>query len=277
MSTRPITWSNSSLSLLQNCGEAFRRRYLEREFTPMGPRALRGVVVHRVATKSYKQKLAVQTLPTIEEARDTAADEFERAWQGGVAISDEELVEAGSPAAVRGTSKDFAVDLSAFHTEHVAPAINPIGVERKITVKPRDAGITILGHIDLIDSAPDGEVIRDLKTSEKSPFAAAADTSQQLTMYAMIRMAEVGKLPAALVLDHLVRTPVRAEKKHVAQSTTRDRDDVVALVNRINRAVEAVGKGIFVPADPSSWLCSKAYCSYWTTCPYTRRSDRPKN
>ncbi len=266
-----VRWSNSALSTLQQCGERFRRRYIERERTPPSPRQVRGTIVHRVASRALMRKLTAKTLPTIEEARDTAAAEFDRAWKAGVVLSDEEL--AHGSAAVAGESKDFAVDLSGFHVGAVAPAITPIGVERRIIVRPKDSDLEINGTIDLIDQRPEGETIRDLKTSEKSPVATAAETSQQLTLYGLIRLAETGRLPRHYALDYLVRTPKKAEKKHVPLPTQRDADDIRALVARINTAVEAVKRGAFVPANPDSWFCSKAYCEFWGSCVYVRRGD----
>ena len=188
-----LSWNNSSLSLLQRCGEAYRRRYVEKESIPPAPRMLRGTVVHRAASAALLRKMEQHTLPTTAEARDLAATEFEQAWAGGVTLSAEETGEG--VGAVRGRSKDFAVDLAGFHVDRVAPGITPIGVERRIVVKPRDSDLEIHGTIDLIDQTPTGEVIHDLKTSEKSPSRTAADTSQQLSMYALIRTAEVGVIP----------------------------------------------------------------------------------
>lgn len=272
----PIKWSNSALSCLQRCGEQFRRRYVEKERVSPSPRMMRGTVVHRVATTSMLRKMEHEDLPTIEEAKDLAATHFEQEWAGGISFEQEPTEE--SVGAVKAAAKDFAVDLSAFHTETLAPAINPVGVERHITVKPKDSDLVIHGYIDLIDKRPEGEVIRDLKTSEKSPNREAAETSQQLTLYGMIRLAETGEMPTAFTLDYLVRTPARRDRKHVPLTTTRDRGDVVAMVNRINTAVDAVKRGTFVPANPDSWYCSRAWCEFWTTCAYVRRgADRPHN
>src|SRR5207244_7327628 len=132
---------------------------------------------------------------------------------------------------------DFAVDLAEFHVQRVAPTVDPIAVERLIIVRPRDSDLEIHGTLDLI-AKPSGimdlgatEVIRDLKTSEKSPPADAAELSQQLTYYSLIRQAEGGAMPSRVGLDHLVRTPKTSTKKYIPQRTTRDRADVVALVN----------------------------------------------
>jgi hypothetical protein len=273
MSDPSIQWSNSALTTLQQCGEKFRRRYIEKEYTPPSPRMLRGTVVHRVASLGYQRKLADDVLPSVEETRDTAATEFDAKWRSGVMLSKEEAGQGVE--AVEAASKDFAVDVATVHVLDVAPAVNPLAVERHITVKPKDSDLVIHGTIDLIDRTATGEVIRDLKTSEKSPSKDAADISQQLSTYAMIRQAEVGTLPEKLTLDTLVRTPVRHEVKHVQQHTTRDPEDMRVMVTRINTAVEAVKRGLFVPADPSSWWCSKSYCDFYGDCVYVRRGDRP--
>lgn len=272
--SRIRSWNNSALRTLQECGEKFRRKYLEREWTPATPRQLRGTVVHRVATHSLLRKLRERTLPSVEEARDLAATEFDRRWGAGVTLSRDERTAGPSVAA---ESKDFAVDLSGYHVRRLAPVITPIGVERQIIVRPQDSDLEIHGTIDLIDQGAAGEVIRDLKTSEKSPPEHAAATSQQLTMYGMIRLAEVGRLPARFALDYLVRTPKRHEQKHVPQETTRTPDDIRALVARLNTAVEAVRRGVFVPANQESWWCSPTYCEYFATCPYPIRASRPAN
>lgn len=268
-----MKWSNSSLATLQQCGEKFRRKYLERQWSPSSPAALRGTVVHKVARTALLRKMRERALPTVEEAKDLAATEFDLSWKAGVQLSKEEAAEGA--AKIEAHSKDFAVDLAGFHVARVAPAIEPVGVERKIIVRPKDSDLEINGVIDLIDRRPEGEVIRDLKTSQKSPSKDAADKSQQLSIYAMIRMAEVGQLPHHLTLDTLVRTPARADKSHVSLDTTRDSEDVNALVNRINTAVEAVKRGVFVPASPTEWYCSAKYCEFFASCVYTRRTERP--
>lgn len=269
-----LQWSNSALSTLERCGEQFRRRYVEKERVPPSPRMLRGTVVHRVASASMLQKLQEQELPSVEEAKDLASTEFEQQWAGGVSFDQDPS--ASSVATAKGQSKDFAVDLSAFYVEQLAPTITPVAVERRIEVKPRDSDITIHGTLDLVSSEANGEHIRDLKTTEKSPSADSADRSQQLTMYAMIRLAEKGVLPAGLTLDYLVRTPAKAERKHVPLHTTRDRADVASMVNRINTAVEAVKRGVFMPTNPENWWCSRQWCDYHATCVYVRRGSGPR-
>src|SRR5262245_66105728 len=106
-----ITWTNSSLSLLERCGEAYRRRYLEGEVMPPSPRMLRGTVVAGVAKVSMLRKLDHAELPSVEEAQDLAATDFETNWRAGVSLNAEER--AAGPQVTHDTSKDFAIGLSS--------------------------------------------------------------------------------------------------------------------------------------------------------------------
>ncbi len=277
-------WSNSALMTFQMCGYKGYLRHIKRDRRPSGPVAKRGIAVHKVALEGHKRQMMTLgkwhgadammtenpgTPRAQEEARDLAAAAFENAVDEGVSFSKEDR-EAGVDV-VLAHAKDAAVDLSGLYVDQVAPPIEPTAVERKIVIKPKDMDITLEGYIDLVEK-DDGDVIRDLKTKEKSPWEGEAKVSQQLTMYHLIRMAETGVLPRAGRLVHLVRTPKRHDLNVVTQETTRDADDIAMIVRRLNTAVEAVNKGVFVPADESAPGSPCSYCEYADgTCPYVRK------
>jgi hypothetical protein len=269
-------WSNSSLSALQDCGERYRRKYQEGDHRPAFVRQLRGSVVHRVVQSALTRKWKARSLPSVTEARDLAATEFDLAWRAGVTLTKDD--QARGAKIVAGETKDFAVNLAGYHVEAVAPAIEPIAVERRIVVKPAGSDLEIVGTIDLIDRQPGGEVIRDTKTSDKAPKTDAAANSQQLSLFALIRWAETHAIPRRLALDYLVRTPKAHQLKHIQLQTTRSMEDLSVMVRRLNLAVEAVKKGVFIPANPNAWYCSPTWCEYYTDCPFVRRGDtRPTN
>lgn len=301
-------WNNSRLTRLQMCGERFRRHDIENDPEPSNPRLVRGSVVHAVAKATLRRKVGKDNsaLPTLEETRDLAADLFEQAWaREDVRLVDEDE-DGQTPAQAKAESKDFAVAISGLHRTALAPRLRPVAVERKIIVKPKDSDLVIHGTLDVVtqpetagqikqptgrmtDCEPEGpsqnvdlsdparDTIRDLKTSVKAPNREAAERSQQLSMYAMIRAAEVGTLPEALALDFLWRTPARGELRLAEQLTARGPEHIQALVNRLNMAVEGVKRGVFIPADPTAWWCSEKWCGYWQTCPYVARSRRPQS
>lgn len=289
-----MRWSNSSLFTAQQCGEKFRRRYIEGDRRPSGVRAKRGTAVHRVANVSHMRQLVAkqegstpqnEALPTVEEAKDLAATEFDAAMVQGCAFSDEEKEEGVEKIA--GEQKDAAVQMSEHYVGAVAPRIDPVGVERRVVIKPVDMDIEIVGIVDLISEEAMGvpwamgengevdgvrrllrkqiEVVNDLKTADRQPNEDAASKSQQLSLYALIRTAEVGKTPDKVRLRTLVRTRT-GKTSSVEQTADISKDNLEAVAQRLNAAIESVKRGAFVPANPDSWWCSARYCEYFGDC-----------
>src|SRR5262245_333688 len=119
-------WTNSSLSTLQQCGERFRRKYIEKHYRAPNSRQIRGTIVHRAARMTYQRRLDGVELPTPEELRDVTATEFEKTWNEGHVISAEE--ESSDVETVKALAKDFAIDLAVHHGVAVAPKISPVAV-----------------------------------------------------------------------------------------------------------------------------------------------------
>ena len=299
-----MRWSNSALYVAQQFGEKFRRIYPERDFRPSGVRAKRGTAVHRVANEAHVRQLRAKeagrpreeylsiVLPTIEEAKDIAADSFQQAMQEGVAWTDDE--KAVGEAKVAGEEKDKAVRMGAHYVGIVAPRIDPVAVERKTVIRVPGMNDEIAGIVDLVSvEAPLSplpeldlslepklvterrvrvagldemeEVVNDLKTSDRSPQEDAAERSQQLPLYALIRTAETGKVPDKLRLRTLVQTRT-GKVSHVEQTTATTRENLDAVAARLSAAMDSVRRGSFVPANPDSWWCSQKYCQFWNDC-----------
>lgn len=273
-------WNQSKLGTLARCGEQFRLIYVEGQDRGVNVRMRRGTAVHAAAAEAHKRMLQARLLlgpeampyavPTVEEAQDIAADTFDREMDSSETIYERADAELGE-SVVRGRAKDDAVVMAGFYVDTVAPTVRPLAVERKIEVRPRDLGVSIFGTMDLIDELPGGagEQVVDLKTSARAPNKGAADASDQLTMYAMLRGAEVGTMPEEVRLDYLVR-PLKGDERLVRLQSRRTPEHVASLVDRLNTAIDAVDKGVFVPALPDSWVCSERWCSFFTTCRYTR-------
>ena len=282
-------WSNSSLTTLQMCAHKFYLKHLQKDYRQAGYQAKRGIAVHHVAKEAHKRQMVdlklwgaddgipeISEAPgserSIEEARDIAATEFDRAVKQGVTMSAKDRREY-TEEQLRAQCKDTAVALSALYVKDVAPLIKPVAVERKVEIKPKDMDITIMGYIDLVEDDL-GDVIRDLKTAEKAPFKDAATFSQQITMYNMIRAAETRKMPRESKLVHLVRTPKEHEESVVVQATTRDIEDLRRLRERLMTAIDAVDKGVFVPADQSAPGSPCNWCEFRDgTCKYVKKRE----
>ena len=265
-------WSTSALTTLQMCGEKFRRHYIENDRMPSGPPAKRGIAVDRAVTESLTVKKTTGDAPIVEANKDIAATEFERAWDEGVWFNPDERKE--DPAKIKAVTKDAAIDLAGLHARTLGQQIVPLEIQHRIEVQPLNSDITIIGYLDIVSLEADEtramEIIRDTKTKEKAPNAADAHDSQQLTMYALLRMAETGRIPDGLALDVLWKTPARGDLKHQVLPTTRTKSDFGALMGRINAGIQAVERGVFIPAAEGSWICSARWCQYFETCPYVR-------
>jgi RecB family exonuclease len=273
-----FSWSNSNISMLMRCPEQFRRAVIEGERRQGTAEQHRGTAVHAVAAEAHTRQLKAKSygadtqselamvLPSIEEARDLAATEFDRVvGSEGVRLLPDE---SGNPSVIIGGFKDAAVDLSGFYVKEVAPNVDPVAVEHKVIVKPRDSDIVISGIMDLVSEEPGGKRrIRDVKTGDKTPPGNTADRSPQLDMYAMLHKVETGKLPDGVTLDHVVRTPKMAQMKHVRLDSVRTEADITALVERINIAVETVKRGAFMP-NTNGWHCDRRYCYFFDSCKY---------
>lgn len=269
--------STSKLYVIQSCGERYHRQQEERR--PGSAASVRGRAVHEVARKAHRAQMdakesggltraPLEVLPSFDEARELAATAFEQAiLSDGVEVPKEEAEEAGGRDAAIGKAKDAAVLLGGSYVRKVAPGVNPLAVERKVVVQPKGLGFEISGVMDLVESdGADGEMIPDLKTTSKSPNKDAAERSQQLRIYALLRAADVGKIPTKGMLRHLVAGAKGVSV--VTQETEIRREDLRAVLSRVEQAARAVEAGIFLPADPSWWGCAPKWCPYWSDCKY---------
>lgn len=278
-------WSNASLTTLQTCAHQFKLKYLDKDFRPSGLAAKRGIGLHQVAKEIHKRQMVIRgtwdgdddpivkeapgSPESIVEAKDLAASAFDKAVRDGFVLNEREREEG--PEKIKAEQKDACVDMAGFYAAEVAPPVVPVAVERKVTINPQDSDIVLTGYMDLIET-DEGEIIRDLKSAEKAPFDKAADLSQQLTLYSLMRLSDVKKLPRASRLVHVTRTPKTHVVKLTVQETTRSIEDIKILIRRINKAVEAVKAGIFIPADPASPGSPCGWCPFNEgTCEFYRK------
>jgi hypothetical protein len=278
--------SHSKLFSIQTCGEEYRRRYEENERTPSTLWMLRGSAVDSAANVMHgfqmkakaelgpTREALVDVLPTVKDAAELAVAAFElRMKDEGVVVSKEDRWEAGSDDAAVGRTKDSVAVLGAGYVRKVAPLVNPIAVQRKIECKPKDAPFEIVGVIDLIEEGQDGEeVVVDTKVPGRPPRKDAAEKSEQLPLYAMLRAADVRKMPTRGILRHIVDKGKWAEvyPQEVAISTS----DVRAMLARTETAYAAIKAGVFIPAQSGHWKCSMRFCSFFETCKYAIGRDR---
>lgn len=303
-----MRWSNSMLYTLQQCGERFRRRYIERDFRPTGIGAKRGLAIHAVAAASHMRQLKAKeaasgrlpaearnaVLPTIEEAKDMAATVFEAEVAKGVSFSKAER-DMGVDR-VKAGEKDDTVLLSAHYVKRVAPEINPLGVERRIVIHPGGdlEGEEVQGIVDLVaeEELPTAEPpsmfdqppVRRVRLApeESGP---TIEIVHDLKSSKRMPRSEAINSNQQLTLYALLRTVERGGTppdkvrlttvvatgrgpQHVVQTGTRGKKELNAVASRVRSAIEAAKRGAFVPANPDSWWCSAKFCEYFSDCKF---------
>lgn len=252
--------SNTQIELACKCPEAYRRRYIERDVIPPGIALMRGIGFHTGAKVNLRQKMKTHVDLPANEVVDAAVAEFEASIAGGYMLTAEEA-SRGSTVVV-GEAKDSLAKLSTCHAEKQAPEYQPILVEERIELSlpgPRN----LLGVLDLADERG---VVTDFKTAKRSRNQNDAHDSVQLSIYAAAYEAKYGKPPAEVRLDVLV--DLKKETKRQVLQSTRSKDDLVALANRVNTVAKLVEAGIYAPATSGAWWCSDKWCGYYRTCPY---------
>lgn len=248
--------SPSAVRLLQLCGEAFRRRYVEGERTSFGLPAAIGNATHRAAEHSLTSKRDLDELPSKEEVQDVTADAFTEQLSNPE-FEDKDIKSTADLSA----GKDMAISLSELHLGELAPIVQPEIIEQRMEIEIPGYPLKLVGYADVVEV--DGTV-RDLKTRGRKPKETDADDDIGLAWYAMQVEVLHGAPPPALALDVLVKK----KKPEAITVHTKPEEGHAPLLRRIERATKVVQAGAYMPAEPGHWKCSEKFCDYWHDCPW---------
>lgn len=255
--------SITQINMLNACGQQYYFRYLLGKKIPPGISLVVGKTVDDSVNKNLQSKIDTGELMPVEQVLDIAHDQFEANWhKDGILFTPEE---AENPKKAKGEATDKTIRLATLHAKEMAPAIQPKEVQRRMLVHLEGYPVDLLGFIDIQEE----DATRDTKTASKSPAANMADVSDQLTFYAMANYAVDNRIPSQLVLDCLIDNKV---PKAVSLVTTRTEDDFEPMLRRIENAVMAIEKGVFLPCRQDDWHCSRRFCGYFNICPYSRKT-----
>jgi hypothetical protein len=259
--------SISQLEQLTKCGVAYEKRYIKHIPSPFGLSLYVGSAVDHAVTRNLEAKMQSGMLLTVNEVGEIAAQKYDREVSEAeeISLKDDEK-EIGKVAAIaNGQAK--AIRLAKLHAIEFAPSIEPIHLQRSLFLELPGYPFDIGGVLDIQEH----DRVRDTKTAGKTPAKSVADTSDQLTVYAMLVMFNDGYIPKELTLDYLVDNKTPITKQFTTERTEEDFD---VLLRRINVACQAIETGIFLPARESDWWCGPS-CGYYANCAFVKRSRRP--
>jgi hypothetical protein len=194
--------------------------------------------------------------------------------------------------ALHALAEDSATTYDKKRLHAIAAACNSIAND----------GCDLAGELDIREEckydANDQELmstittIRDTKTSGKSPTKSIydqvragvplkdikpglADTSLQLSIYALAAQVTEGRIPDFVALDYLVETKKKdgsvSNRYYVPTLAKRTLEDVEVDLRRIENFAQVMKTGSFTPADPTWWGCSKKWCGFWERCEFAKK------
>lgn len=279
MST-PVRLSPTSLNLYGLCGEAWKQRYVNKRFSPMGVEVFKGLAVHKAAEENYRQKAETRKDLPVPELVEIAVKHFDAETARSELHFTAAHLQEGKKETLARVRDELAKSATLF-AEKVAPGVQPItlnlmpAVELELWTKLslKEAEVNLQVRIDCV-SSEDGLIrIHDLKVSSKQKDQTTWDRDLQMTLN-WIALAERMKAePEAIVVDQLV--DYKAGPRHLPITTTRNEADLEVAKRHVLAQVLGVRNGNFPPASPGSWKCSPDWCGYWNSCPYCNPARIP--
>ncbi len=268
--------SASSLRMYEDCGEQYRRRYIENEKIPPGIAMIRGSSVDDSVTENLQSVISSGRMLNREHALTIGEESIKNRMNNEEVLFSEEEVAEGIKT-VKANAIDSVVNLSKLHYDEVAETLNPSHVQLRWILELTGFPFDLLGYMDVVEQfftddklALIALTVRDTKVSGKSPNGDAADISEQLTMYAMAAWKKWGIIPKVF-LDFLTETPKTKERKYVPKESTRTKSDFQAVMNRLEAMANGIEKEVFMPCSSDHWRCSTKWCGYASSCRYFSR------
>jgi len=251
--------SFTQLNMLLRCGEQYRRRYVQGEILPPSGSQVRGRSAHKAEEMNFVQKIESNTDLPLEAVRDFFSDEWEKG-KYGIVWTPEELGDDTLKKA-EAKYKDQGISLvSVYHCE-IAPKAAPAHVEKKFTVEFEGGYPSLMGIIDRVDR---DDSVNDAKFVSKSPSEGDAKKDTQLVSYQLGFQSLFGRPPRKLRKEYAIST--KTPKTAVQEIEPHDRERMNRFLWTLERAMEAISKGVFLPAALGSWACSKKFCGFWNSC-----------
>lgn len=274
----------SHLAILYRCGEKFRRVVLEGEKEPATIPLIVGSATHVTIAKNLNNKINKGTLFTKEAVQDYSRDDFIQEWQNSpVILNDEERFQGLQRT--KDNAQDQTIRLVTAHHYELAPKINPSIVERKWVLEAPDQAYDMAGTIDIDEKRNivqgNGFIkeisgIRDTKTRKTNVGQREIDCSEQYTFYALAKFMLDGRIPDYVAQDNLIKPTKRRDAYCISYKSIRTIDDFKIVERRFAQANRIIKAGIFTPANPSDWWCSKDFCGFAAngSCPYFNSKTR---
>lgn len=249
--------SFSQLNEFMQCGEAYRRRRIEKETSPSNLPMTAGKAFHTGMETMFRLKMDGVKHDDIVES-DAADEAMGETWADAPIAALWPQPSAADYKRLQNSMGDLAdYVFDKYKNLEVA------GLEERFEIKLDSVDLPIVGYIDI--RTKQGTVI-DWKTGAKSPSANSANVSEQLTLYDLatrkvhgITPPQMGNIFARMGADGPIVKEFWTEP--------RKKEDFERLENRFKILDTAIAnKGPWHPAPAGAWWCAETRCAFWKDC-----------
>lgn len=250
--------SFSQLNEFLKCGEAYRRKRIEKEESPSNLAMTAGKAFHTGMETRFTFKMDGKYDGDSTAVSDAVDEAMGEDWA-------EAPIAALWPQPSEADYKrlqDSMADLS----EHVFGQYKNMkvaAIEERFEIKLEGVELPIVGYIDL--RTTQGTVI-DWKTGAKAPAANSADVSEQLTLYDLATR-KVHNVTPPRMGNIFARMGANGPLVKEFWTEPRKEADFERLTNRFQILDTALkNQGPWHPAPAGSWWCSEKQCVFWKDC-----------
>lgn len=241
--------SASQIKMYLRCQMQFYWRYIMDIVRPPKAVMVEGSALHKALEHALGEKmLGNQVLPSFMK------DAWRQRWtQQEVEIED---WEGESKSTAYQQIEDRGMKFIEMYHDHFLPQIQPQAVEKDFQLIVGQSRTPIIGFIDLVDGAGLGTVV-DHKVVSISKSETEVQGDLQLTLYSMATGMNNVRF------DCFVKTK---SPKILKLASTRTLDDYRWTSLLVDRVVQGIHSGNFIPCAPGSYTCSKKQCGYFDLC-----------
>jgi len=242
--------SISQINTYLRCPLQYFWRYEEGLKIPPASAVSFGIATHRAIEHNYKHKVEAREDLPVEEVKEVWAQEWDK-------LAPETQFEEGEEP---GPIKDEGVAIAELYMHEIAPAVQPVLVEREFEVGLENLEFTLKGVVDVIDES---SLIIDTKTSKRTPAEDTVARDIQMTMYSLGHRMLLGVNESGLRMDYLVRT--KKPKVVSLSAGPRDGREIDRLLRLISYVARAIRDQLFYP-NIHNFMCTPTGCGYWQIC-----------
>jgi RecB family exonuclease len=241
--------SPSQINMYLRCQMQYYWRYVEGIIKPPKASMAEGSALHKSLEHALTEKMMGNRV-FLSLMKDAWRDSWVKQEQ-----EVEDWDEAGKQVYCEQAEGRGMKFVELYHDQFL-PTVQPKAVEQDFQIYLGQSKVPVRGFIDLIDGAGSGTVV-DHKVVTMAKSEAEVQGDLQLTLYAKATGI------TQVRFDCFVKT--KSPKILKLQSNRGDRDFAWAELI-IDRVVQGIQSGNFIPCLPGNWACTEKNCGYFRIC-----------